>query len=178
MLLFLITYPFCYTARLTLYEREVLAPGAGHHRASGLISNKVIRQTGGAYRQGHGGTREGKQSGRGNGKGEGDCGTGPFLAVWVCSPGGPLLCWTGMQRADNHARGWIDVGNKMKGEKQHMAIIPTQHSEKMVCSLSFGPYNVFDSYALFITCRSTLFCLKADWTFLSKQKEIRKKRNL
>lgn len=67
----MITYPICDTARLTLYEREVLAPGAGHRGASGLISNQVIRQTGGAYRQGRGGTGGGRQSGRGEGEVEG-----------------------------------------------------------------------------------------------------------
>lgn len=46
-LLFLITYPICDIARQTLYGGEVLAPGAGHRGASGLISNQVIRQTGG-----------------------------------------------------------------------------------------------------------------------------------
>lgn len=69
--LFLITYPICDTAGLTLYEREVLAPGAGHCGASGLISVQVIRQTGGAYRQGHRGTGGGRQSGNGKGEGEG-----------------------------------------------------------------------------------------------------------
>lgn len=62
-LLLLITYPICDTVRLTLYEREVLAPAAGHRGASGLISSQVIRQTGGAYRQGRGGTGGGRQSG-------------------------------------------------------------------------------------------------------------------
>lgn len=50
--LFLITYSICDTARQTLYEREVLAPGAGHRGASGLISVQVIRQTGGALQPG------------------------------------------------------------------------------------------------------------------------------
>lgn len=50
--LFLITYPICDTARRTLYEREVLAPGAGHRGASGLISVQVIRQPGGALQAG------------------------------------------------------------------------------------------------------------------------------
>lgn len=35
-----------------MYEREVLAPGAGHRGASGLISVQVIRQTGGALQAG------------------------------------------------------------------------------------------------------------------------------
>lgn len=103
--MFLITHPISDTTRLTLCEREVLAPGAGHRRASRLISSQVIRQTGGAYRQGHSGTGEGRQSERGNGEGEWDCWTGPYLAVWVCSPGGPPLCWTGMLGVDNHPRG-------------------------------------------------------------------------
>lgn len=54
-----------------MYEREVLAPVAGHCGASGLISVQVIRQTGGANRQGHSGTGGGRQSGIGKGEGEG-----------------------------------------------------------------------------------------------------------
>lgn len=66
-----------------------------------LSARQVIRQTGGTYRQGHGAT-EGE---KGKGEGEDDCGTAPYPLVWVCSPGGPLLSWTGMQRADNRVRG-------------------------------------------------------------------------
>lgn len=105
-LLLLITYPICDTVRLTLYEREVLAPAAGHRGASGLISSQVIRQTGGAYRQGHGGTGGGRQS---RGEEEGIVGRLYTRRCGFVLPGGPLLCWTGLQRADNQGGGWMDV---------------------------------------------------------------------
>lgn len=70
-LLFLITHPICDTAWLTLYEREVLAPGAGHRGASSLISSQVMRQSGRA----EAGTRWDRRRGEG---GTGNRGTAPI----------------------------------------------------------------------------------------------------
>lgn len=114
--LFLITYPICDTARQTLYEREMLAPGAGHRGASGLISVQVIRQTGGDIQAGTRCNRGRQTEGNGKGGGSGDCGTAAYPPAWVCSPGGPLLRWTGMPGADNRCRRMDVCENKMTAE--------------------------------------------------------------
>lgn len=81
-LLFLITYPICDTARLTLYEREVLAPGAGHRGASGLISNQVRRQTGGGTQSGTRWDRRTQtEQERVGGRETRDCGTASYPPV-------------------------------------------------------------------------------------------------
>lgn len=65
-LLFLIAGPIWDATRVTLYEKEVLAPGNGHYGAPGLISSQVIRETGGAHSQGHVGQEETDRVGEGD----------------------------------------------------------------------------------------------------------------
>lgn len=167
-LLFLITYPICDTARRTLYEREV-APGAGHRRASALISKQVIRQTGWARRQGHGGTGGGRlnRRRREGWRGRGDCGTAVYPTVWVCSPRGTPLRWTGMRRADNHAGGRIHVRTKSGENNNPGGRVCPAWWKRRAWPLFFGLCSrVFDSDALFKTCPLAL---------LSKQRCNKKK---
>lgn len=131
--LFLITYPICDTARLTLWKKEVLAPGAGHCRASSLISVQVIRQTAGHIGRGRRQTEwEWEEGGRGEG------GIATYPPVWVCSPGGPLLCWTGMQRADNHIKRWIYVRTKWR--QNNTLQLYVHNIMRAICSLFFDDY--------------------------------------
>lgn len=134
----------CHTARPT-YDKEVLAPSIGH-----CWGPKAYQQRGhkADWRNMHAGMQwnRSRQTERGKQKESRDCGTAPYPLDWVCSPTGPPLCRTGMQRADNHYGGWIDVRKQTKLEKQcATATINVEKKSKSV----FFVYDAFDGETLF-----------------------------
>lgn len=113
------------------------------------------------------------------GGGRGDCGTAPYPPVWVCSPGGPLLSWTGMQRADNHARGWIDVRTKWRQNNN------TGHSYVPNMVKKSGSLIVFWAIPLvFLTvtpCSKHVYQLFSIWkhsSFKTKKDTCNKKKSI
>lgn len=92
-LLLLITCPVCDAAPLTLCEGEVLAPGAGHRGAPGLISSGSLGRLAG-------------HKGRGTvGEEEADCGREGGRIVWTNPASLGLFSRGNPAVLDRHAEG-------------------------------------------------------------------------